>query len=125
MILTKDYIRQILNVLSQPSYCEGECASCFYKNYKGAASSCSPIESLKLAEEIIKEVKVLQEGKEIKDYNYQNLKVYLKSGLIFDGRYKEEDYEDIYSSWIEKRIHITFSNGEFLTTEISGIEWKI
>lgn len=56
---------------------------------------------------------------------YESVKVYLKQGSVFIGKYEPDDYDDIYNSWIEQRKFITFANGEFLTSEVAGIEWVI
>lgn len=55
----------------------------------------------------------------------EKIKVYLKSGIIFEAKYEIDDYDEIYASWVEQRSLITFSNGEFLVSEIAGIEWKL
>lgn len=62
----------------------------------------------------------------------ESIKVYLKNGLIFEGKYYPDDYEAIYNVWrgaynytsfnSEKR-YLTFTNGEILLSEVAGIEW--
>lgn len=54
-----------------------------------------------------------------------DLKVYLKNGIIFDGIYYEEDYEEIYDSWFYKKEFLTIANGEFLMSEVIGLSWGL
>lgn len=62
------------------------------------------------------------EGKEFKE-----IKVYLKQGGVFVGKYRKDEYEDIYDSWTNqyKFKFMRFENGEFLISEIIGIEWEV
>lgn len=56
---------------------------------------------------------------------YETIKVYLKQGSIFIGKYESVEYDDIYDSWKEQKKFIAFANGEFLVSEVAGIEWKV
>jgi hypothetical protein len=59
------------------------------------------------------------------DMEYGEITVYLKNGNIFVGKYDQEEYDDIYDSWNDQRKFLTFSNGQFLVSEIAGIEWEL
>lgn len=56
---------------------------------------------------------------------YHTVKLYLKQGSIFIGKYEVDEYDDIYDSWKDQRKFITFANGEFLVSEVAGIEWDV
>lgn len=51
------------------------------------------------------------------------VKVYLKNGVIFDGKYYDDEWEEIYDSWLYKKELLTLANGEFLMSEVIGLSW--
>jgi len=55
----------------------------------------------------------------------RTLKIYLKSGNIFYGKYDENEYDDVYDAWFNKSGMITFNNGEVITGDIEAIEWEV
>jgi hypothetical protein len=56
---------------------------------------------------------------------YHTVRLYLKQGSIFIGKYEAEEYDAIYDSWKDQKSFITFANGVFLVSEVAGIEWDV
>ena len=52
------------------------------------------------------------------------LKCILKSGGAVNGQYAEDEYEDLYQGWTNKRDFLSFRNCEIKTSEIAAIIWK-
>lgn len=56
---------------------------------------------------------------------YETIKIYLKNGSVFKFKVVPDEYDYMYESWINKEPYVEFANGQFITSEIIGIEWRV
>ena len=52
------------------------------------------------------------------------VRLYLRSGIVFDAIYEDDDYDEIYETWESGKGLLRFVNGSFLASEVIGISWK-
>lgn len=55
---------------------------------------------------------------------FEWVRLYLSSGRMIVAYFDEDDYDQIYSDWVEGKIMI-FENCQVKASEVQAIEWTI